>query len=40
MGWLPVVAGVLLILAGVADIFLTVLFYYDEFGFLSSQLYN
>jgi len=39
MEWLSVVAGVLLILVGLLDVFFTVL-HYDGFGFLSSRLYN
>jgi hypothetical protein len=39
MEWLLVPAGVLLILAGLLDVFFTVL-HYDGFGFLSSRLYN
>lgn len=39
MEWLLVPAGAVLILAGLADVFFTVL-HYDGFGFLSSRLYN
>jgi hypothetical protein len=39
MEWLSVVAGVLLILVGLLDVFFSVL-YYDGFGFLSSRLYT
>lgn len=39
MDWLLVPAGVLLILAGVLDVFFTVL-HYDGFGFLSIRLYR
>ena len=39
MEWLLVLAGVLLILVGLLDVFFTVL-HYDGFGFLSSRLYN
>jgi hypothetical protein len=39
MEWLTVVAGVLLILVGLLDVFFSVL-HYDGFGFLSSRLYN
>ena len=39
MEWLLVPAGVLLVLAGLLDVFFTVL-HYDGFGFLSSRLYN
>lgn len=38
MEWLFVLAGIALILAGVTDVFFTVL-HYDGFGFLSSRLY-
>lgn len=39
MEWLLVPAGAVLLLAGLADVFFTVL-HYDGFGFLSSRLYN
>ena len=39
MEWLLVLAGVLLTLVGLLDLFFTVL-HYDGFGFLSSRLYN
>jgi hypothetical protein len=39
MGWLFLAIGVLLIFAGLADVFFTVL-HPDGFGFLSSRLYN
>jgi len=39
MDWLLVAGGVLLILAGVGDVFFTVL-HYDGFGFISSRLYH
>ena len=39
MGVLSTVAGVVLILLGIVDVFFTVL-HYDGFGFLSSRLYN
>ncbi|CAA9442308.1 MAG: hypothetical protein AVDCRST_MAG14-69 [uncultured Rubrobacteraceae bacterium] len=39
MDWLIIVAGVMLILAGIADVFFTVL-HPDGFGFLSSRLYG
>jgi hypothetical protein len=39
MEWLTVVAGVLLILVGLLDVFFSVL-HYDGFGFLSGRLYN
>jgi len=39
MEWLLVLAGVLLVLVGLLDVFYTVL-HYDGFGFLSSRLYN
>ena len=39
MDWLLVLAGVFLILAGVLDVFFTVL-HYDGFGFLSIRLYR
>ncbi len=39
MGWLFVLVGVLLIVAGILDVFLTVL-HYDGFGFVSGRLYS
>ena len=39
MGVLSTIAGIVLILLGVLDVFFTVL-HYDGFGFLSSRLYN
>ena len=39
MEWLLVLAGVLIVLVGLLDVFFTVL-HYDGFGFLSSRLYN
>jgi hypothetical protein len=39
MDWLLLPAGVALILAGVLDVFFTVL-HYDGFGFLSIRLYR
>lgn len=39
MGWLSTIAGVVLILLGIGDVFFTVL-HYDGFGFLSSRLYS
>src|SRR5215213_10388329 len=39
MEWLLLAIGVLLILAGIVDVFLTVL-HPDSFGFLSSRLYG
>jgi len=39
MDWLLVLAGVFLILAGILDVFFTVL-HYDGFGFLSIRLYR
>ena len=39
MDWLLLPAGVALILAGILDVFFTVL-HYDGFGFLSSRLYS
>ena len=39
MEWLLALAGVAFILAGVTDVFFTVL-HYDGFGFISSRLYN
>jgi hypothetical protein len=39
MEWLMILAGVLLVLVGLLDVFFTVL-HYDGFGFLSSRLYN
>ncbi len=39
MDWLLVIVGVLLIFAGLLDVFFTVL-HYDGFGFISSRLYR
>ena len=39
MEWLIALAGVLVLLGGILDVFFTVL-HYDGFGFLSSHLYN
>ena len=39
MEWLIILAGVLLILVGLLDVFFTVL-HYDGYGFLSSRLYD